>query len=310
MLATLDLRSYAEELVDRARMAPSLHNAQPWAFRVWSNRIEVYADRFRGLPVLDPDGRQLLIGAGAALLGIRLGLRMLGVEPEVALVPGDEHGDLVAVVSVGRERLPTAEESRLVQQIPVRRTIGDPMDPWVPDAIRDELVDEAWAEDAQLTWLEEPSSIEALAHLVRLAERHEAQEPRFREERTRWTGRESPPWDSRPYPTHLSHGRSMERGPSIAVLSTGGDRPTSWLAAGQALLRVLLAARSHGLGAAYLNRPLELPDLRSRLRETVGSPGFPQVVLRFGHPLGGWPPATPRRPVADVLHTTSFMTNI
>ena len=52
----IDLRRAAEAGI----RAPSLHNSQPWLFRIGPSVIDVYADRNRRLPVLDPDGRELL----------------------------------------------------------------------------------------------------------------------------------------------------------------------------------------------------------------------------------------------------------
>jgi nitroreductase len=288
MFVTLDLRKHAEELVGKARMAPSLHNAQPWAFRVRWNAVEVYADRSRAIPVLDPDDRQLLIGVGAAVFGIRLGVSVLGAEPGVALLPGAERGDLAALVTVGPEHRPTIAEAHLAEQAPLRRTIRERMDPRVPEQARRGLTAAARLESATLNWIVDHGAPQHLAHLVTLAERREEGDPRFSAE---LTGR----------PRAMPGLDPAEPEPTVAVLTTDGDRPADWLRAGQALLRVLLSATMDGLGAAYVNQPLELPDLRTRVRDELDLPGFPQLILRFGRPLGGWPPPTPRRPVCDLL---------
>src|SRR5439155_14372007 len=41
--------------------APSIYNSQPWRLRVQQDTIELYADRERQLPVVDPNGRELAI---------------------------------------------------------------------------------------------------------------------------------------------------------------------------------------------------------------------------------------------------------
>src|SRR5215203_1814929 len=63
---TRDLREHAGEIARAGGRAPSLHNAQPWAFRVGPAEVEVYADLGRRVPVADPDDRQLFLGVGAA----------------------------------------------------------------------------------------------------------------------------------------------------------------------------------------------------------------------------------------------------
>jgi nitroreductase len=51
-----------------AILAPSIHNTQPWSFRIQNdNTIDPYADRKRALPVLDPLGRDLTISCGIVL---------------------------------------------------------------------------------------------------------------------------------------------------------------------------------------------------------------------------------------------------
>jgi hypothetical protein len=73
-------------LVRVAARAPSLHNTQPWRFKVLEDAIELYADHSRQLRT-DPIARELLISCGAALYGLRLAVRSLGRTPEVELFP-------------------------------------------------------------------------------------------------------------------------------------------------------------------------------------------------------------------------------
>jgi nitroreductase len=60
-------------VIAMAARAPSPHNTQPWQFRVRGDVIELLADCSRQLRRLDPEGRELTISCGAALLGLRLG---------------------------------------------------------------------------------------------------------------------------------------------------------------------------------------------------------------------------------------------
>ncbi|MBO0784056.1 MAG: hypothetical protein J2P37_35060, partial [Ktedonobacteraceae bacterium] len=58
-------------LLNYALLAPSEYNTQPWLFRVKENVIELYADTSRRLPVVDPDGREMIISCGAACYNLR-----------------------------------------------------------------------------------------------------------------------------------------------------------------------------------------------------------------------------------------------
>ena len=59
----------------RATLAPSIHNTQPWRFRLGRHSLEMLADPDRQLRVIDPGGRQLMISCGCALFNARVGGR-------------------------------------------------------------------------------------------------------------------------------------------------------------------------------------------------------------------------------------------
>ena len=77
------------DLVAAATMAPSMHNTQPWRFRVEqaSQTIGLYADPARMLRFGDPDGRALHIACGAALFNLRLAATVAGRQPVFRLLP-------------------------------------------------------------------------------------------------------------------------------------------------------------------------------------------------------------------------------
>ena len=66
------------QLIAAAVAAPSVHNTQPWLFRIDDDIIHLYADASRQLQAQDPDGRALLMSCGAALLNLRLAAEHYG----------------------------------------------------------------------------------------------------------------------------------------------------------------------------------------------------------------------------------------
>ncbi|SEK65744.1 hypothetical protein SAMN05660976_00928 [Nonomuraea pusilla] len=90
----------------------------------------------------------------------------------------------------------------------------------------------------------------------------------------------------------------FEDDPLVGVLLTQGDGPRDWLAAGQALQRVLLSATVHGVSASLFSQPLDLHD-GAHAGVTAGRLGHVQMILRLGY--GPLVPPTPRRPVPEVL---------
>src|ERR1700751_443693 len=89
----------ARYVVAQAVWAPSVHNTQPWRFTADGRQISLYADVDRGLPVADPDGREMMISCGSAFFIVRLALRSLGYIPEMRLLPDPGQPTLVAQVS-------------------------------------------------------------------------------------------------------------------------------------------------------------------------------------------------------------------
>ncbi len=71
-----------------AVLAPSRHNTQPWLFEIEGDELLLFADASRALPVADPDGRQLLMSCGAALVNLRLAAAHFGHATSVELIPG------------------------------------------------------------------------------------------------------------------------------------------------------------------------------------------------------------------------------
>ena len=87
--------------------------------------------------------------------------------------------------------------------------------------------------------------------------------------------------------------------PVLAVLGTDANGPENWLFAGQALERVLLRGHTEGIWASFLNQPIEIPELISKLKEALGVTGYPQLILRLGY--GPNVKHTPRRTAGEVL---------
>src|SRR3954463_1603732 len=77
-----------EDAVDQGRLAPSVHNTQPWTFVLFPDRVELRADRSRQLAVLDPGGRELVQSVGSALFNVRAALAGPGFARPVGRVAG------------------------------------------------------------------------------------------------------------------------------------------------------------------------------------------------------------------------------
>ena len=317
-------------LVETAGRAPSVHNTQPWQFRVRRSGLDLYADPARRLQAIDPAGREMLISCGAAVFGLRLGLRHLGYQAAVELLPDPDHPGLLARVRLGREVPPTAQDGQMLAAVPHRHTHRGPFtsEP-MPPGLLVRLQHDAIAEGATLVLIDEHSR-GRLRDLVTAAARWQQRNPLVRDELRDWTrkrgsdARDGVPassytalpegetestggWDGSLARRDFDQGRGdgqLKAGgplaPATAILVTAGDTPADWLRAGQALNRVLVHAAGSWVFAALNSQPTESPPLRALLRSRLGLPGAPQMLMEFGRAHVAAP--TARRPVEDVIH--------
>jgi nitroreductase len=314
-------------LLKYAVLAPSGHNTQPWRFHIARNTLELYADRTRALPIVDPQARELHISCGAALFNLRMAIRHFGHAGVVAMQPDPDDPDLLARVGLGERSAPSTEEELLFQSIPNRHTnrmsFGEHK---VAPETLEALVASAEQEDAWLWTAPEGETREALADLIVEADRDQLADSAFRHELAAWvhsnygSREDGMPGSALGMPGLIAYAgpfmvRTFDTGamvaardrqlvihsPLLIVLGTEEDTPADWLKVGQALERVLLRATSEGVSASFLNSPIELPAARAKVREVLGVTGHPQLILRLG--FGPEMPPTPRRRVDEVLTT-------
>lgn len=313
-------------VVASAVSAPSVLNTQPWRFRANAavrdefDEIELWADPDRGLEVLDPEGRELLISCGAALYNLRLALAVLGRETTCEILPEQDQPLLIARARLAGSHQPTADEDQLFAVIPTRRTSREPfVADDVPDSVIDQLAQATGSDGAMLQEADEWHR-RALVGLSRDADREQQTELKAAQEVASWVGDQAPPEagiptdrlgprgaDSGSLVRDFAMGRPTD-GREIAtfphngrvfVLLTSADGPNDRVGAGIAMEHMWLLATSHGVSVSLQTSPVESAGLRPWLRDPKWPVGVPQMVLRLGY--GRPPPPTPRRAVSDVL---------
>jgi hypothetical protein len=327
------LAAHGQYLITMAARAPSLHNTQPWQFRVGPRAVELWCDPQRKLNT-DPIGRQMLISCGAALFGLRLAVRSLGYQPVVGLLPDRSRLRLLARVTVGATAPMNALERRMLAAVPHRHTHRGPFEPGpLPPGLLAGLQNDALNELASLALIDQGLARERLAWIVEVAARRGDLDPRAQAEIRKWTrsaasrARDGIPAAAmatmaamatlaEPYPPGREQsgrlrqrdfdlGRGLGQLPAggappaaTAILLTPGDRRGDWLRAGQALQRLLLHAASAWVFASLHTQPLENAVTRALIRDRLGLPGRPQMVLQFGHASSA--ASTSRRSASEV----------
>jgi nitroreductase len=309
-------------VVQAAGLAPSVHNTQPWRFVERPGGLELHADPDRQLKVLDPDGRQLHLSCGAALMHARVAARALGLHVKVRLLPDPASRTHLADLDLGAGPTATSDEVRLAAAILARHTHrGAFEDEAVPSSLIELLSTTAAAEGAYLHSVEGEDDLVQLEVLLSAADALEEEDERYRAELARWVQRgvvrpDGVPLDAlagvagsslrqRDFtltrPEHVDGTAPKPDRPAVVVLCTDADDPRGWLQAGQALALVLLRAADHGVQAQPLGQVTDVVAYRLGLRQALRLLGVPQLVLRMGY--ASHTPVTPRRPVDDVLAT-------
>ncbi|GAA0966064.1 NAD(P)H nitroreductase [Actinocorallia libanotica] len=328
MAAVTSAVEAAREAIEAAVWAPSIHNTQPWRFSTEElpdgMRISLHADPDRRLEVADPDGRELAISCGTALEVLRIAVLAGGFAPQVHTLPDPDRPGLLADVTV-RERTEAAPDNeRLFEQVRRRRThrgafpSGGP-----PRHLLAALVEEARRENASLRVVTDTREITALGALTETAEQFQRLDSAYQDELDHW----SPAFGSRrqdgvpdtAYPLEQQHtephfaqrdfGRGRDQGTDVGeevpgvtgtvlVLETDRDDRAAWIAAGQALERVLLRAAADRYSAALHTQALEVPATREMIRQEICQGRHPQVIMRLGRTGPAF--TSTRRPAAEV----------
>jgi hypothetical protein len=324
------------QVVAAATRAPSIHNTQPWRFVAAPDRLDVYLDTERALPVLDPTGRQQIISCGSAIEFAVVALAAAGHAAEVDLLPDDADPDRLATVRVTAPREASDEDRGLAAAIDRRHTVRAAFQPRaVPDGLVDRLQLEAASFGAWFKPIARSEEEVATVFLIARAEEMEQSDPAYLAELESWMRTDPGAVDGVPVeavPSDDPQTRPSnwlirdfvvgQRGeqqlfraaddpdapppdverPTVVLMGTDDDDRYAWLLAGRALGRVLLRATAEGVAASPLTQALDWPATRSRMQSRLSLVGHPQMLLRMGYPPDTSGQAVSgRRPVADVL---------
>ncbi|OBH30217.1 NAD(P)H nitroreductase [Mycobacterium sp. E342] len=303
-----------------ASRAPSVHNTQPWRWRVDAASLHLYSDASRQLPNTDPDGRDLMLSCGAALHHCVVALAAVGWLSKVTRLPNPADPSHLAAIELSPHRADTVDIA-LAAAIPRRRTDRRYYSSW-PVPVGDVALMAARAARSGVT-LCQVEDLDNLRNIVAQSVRdHLSQD--YLAELTTWSGRYASvagvPARNTPVPDPAAKipGRffagavlpmppdssSAEDNAVVLALGTRNDDRLAQLRAGEATSVVLLTATSLGLASCPVTEPLETPETRAAVQSDIfGDSSYPQMLLRVGWaPINADPlPATPRRELSDFV---------
>jgi hypothetical protein len=320
-------------LLRYAILAPSTHNTQPWKFALSPDGIQIFGDYTRRMPVADPGNRELLMSVGAAIATLRLAAAHFRFTCDVTY---NHSGDSERPLAFAALAPPSAasHEGRttvpLFDAITRRHTNRSPfLMARVPESLAREL-QSARAGDLASVFVSTDAAInQRVGLIVEEADRLLYADPAFRSDLAEWV---RPNWTQRPDGmTGAALGingvaaavgpwvtRKLDLGgfrgsrdrnlcteaPALVVLQSEDTVP-HWLETGELLQTVLLTATNAGLQHSYFNMPVQVPDLRLRLRALLGLAAWPQILLRLGFSFTQ-PEKSPRRPLEQVIISHSL----
>ena len=310
--------------VQLACRAPSLYNSQPWHWVIDDAAVHLFLDKDRVLYSADRSGREALLGCGAVLDHFRVAMAAAGWKVNVDRYPNPNRPLHLASVDFSPMDFVTDGHRRRADAILLRRTdrlpFAEPPDwPAVESALRRAVTSEAVRLDVIADELRPE-----LAEASRLTEELRLYDSSYHSEMEWWTAPFEitdgiPPSSlvsasegdrvdiGRSFPvTHHSQERRAGFGKDhskVLVLSTPDTERVSVLECGEMLSAVLLEATMAGLATCTLTHITELQASRDVVASLIEQSTVPQLLIRVGlaPEIEELPPATPRRPVEEVL---------
>jgi len=308
-------------LLNYAILAPSSHNTQPWRFLVEGNRVSVYADSTRGLPRVDPEERELHISVGCAVANLLIAAEHFGLEHKLEYFPGEEKVVTIEL-SPGHTKKPGFVD--LFHEIAVRHTNRNKYEPEMVGEEKFYDLRVCVGEGFRIDLITDQKTKFEVAELVAMGDIVQLGDKTFRRELASWVRHN---WtrsgDGMPgfvfgvssfgsllgsfFIKNFNLGKSQAKkdkklvveSPAIGVLSSAEDNELFWVRTGIVFEKLMLMATRLNIQIAFLNQPIEVPELRTKLQNLLGITEFPQLLFRMGYSK----PAkhSPRRRLEEVI---------
>ncbi|WP_218668235.1 Acg family FMN-binding oxidoreductase [Vreelandella utahensis] len=310
------------ELVRYATLAASSHNTQPWLFKLEDGRIRILPDFSRRCPAVDPDDHHLYASLGCAAENLILAASAAGLKGYCSYDPS------TSGVQIDFEET-TPFQSSLFKAITERQCSRVEYDGSPLTAEQLQLLEQAGQGDGvSMTLLTDDEQKEQIARYVTKGNSAQFGDSAWARELKSWirfSGREAatsgdglygPVMGSPSVPRWLGllamrfgfsaekqnqkDDRHIRSSSAIAVLVSESDDKPHWIEAGRCYERLALQAAALELKTAFINQPVEVPELRGDFARFLGIGNRrPDLVLRIGR--GPAAPRSLRRPVEEVL---------
>lgn len=301
------------ELLEVARHAPSVHNTQPWTFRLQDNTLEFLVEPSRMLHAGDPTTRQLWISLGCMLETLLQAADALGIGITVTSLQTNSLKKPIAALHIS----PAAHSSRdkeALASIQKRHTHRGPLANKAiePSIVRklSKITNQPHLRGAEVLTTSNIKHIELASKLTEQGLRLAFSSTAFRHElshliRPNWThshtglpgfvlGKKAPGalWEKWSVWFNLESSKKataeayrVKTASLLLFIATPGDVPTHWFAAGRAYILTTLELTKQNLLHSTIAAPIEASDYHQEIEAMLGTKLRIQCMLIAGYPI-------------------------
>lgn len=290
------------DIVDIARLAPSVHNTQPWKVHAQTDGISVKVDKAQKLTDGDPTGRQTLISLGIFTQAIIIAAKAKGLEVSSLKFSGDQ-----AHIDFTNSRGSSDSEVGLLKRRSTDRSVYTAA--VIPESLEMTLKTiSRESNGVEVHLFKELKAIELVSDLTAKGIGLALSNPSFRGELSTYLVE---PWSSkrrgisvnslyisawlailqpflvkRGWVTKQEVALEYKRWLSasgIIIITGKGDLSKYWFETGRTYLRTSLAIEASGLAQATSAAIVEASDYHEDLEKYIGTSDRILAVLRVGN---------------------------
>lgn len=314
-------------LLGYAILAPSVHNTQPWLFKVSGNKLEIFPNWRYKLPYSDPSDRGLFISLGCCITNIYSAASYFNFGCEILINAHPKEDATIEITFLKNKKLVNSLAT-LFPFITKRYSnkllyLDEPID----ENILKQIDKSAKDNEVVIALVNNKSIIKDVANLHEISISHFSNNNLFRKELSYWIRSNNSNLEdgmpgfvvgSKPIQTFVGRylikyfsfvfkllGKKdkilIEKSPVIGIVASQDDDIKSWINVGRKFEEFALRATSLGLNLTIMNAIIQdkryLKDLMRLLRlEHVK----PQLFFRIGYSKNA-PYHTPRRTLKKFL---------
>lgn len=318
--------SSLKTIISYARLAPSVHNTQPWRYEIGENSITVHPEPSRLLDDGDPTGRESWITFGVGVETLLMSARALGYDCSIEHLQTQSLHQPIATIKVVKNN--TSHDQATLHALETRHTYrGHFSDNTVHTdivAACKKSIDDLTS--TQLHVIKDRDSIHSVAKLTFKGMSLALSAPAFRKElaeliNVNWSPRKvgmhgyvlnfgtfGSLWEkySMKFGLELrkkavADQQKIDNAQVLLFVGTRGDVPHFWFDAGRAYMRIAIVLTKHGVSHSTIAAPVEAADFHKDIEAMIGTTDRLQTMMRIGIAQKPLQKQSPRLDVEELL---------